>query len=225
MTKVVYLISGFKNAGKDTTADVLGGMLDSHLRLEYASNIKSIASTIFGVPYEVLAGKTPENRAKREEIIPFWSDYIPGLTGRKTLTLLGTDIIRKHLLDEIWSLSTIESIVSMDYPNAIVSDLRDPRVEETLAREILPSYGYEVVSIRVQGGHEPPWLDDAHRAFFNNDNEAIQRLTDIDVHVTEWVQVGLQPDYTITNHKMETLEEAQEAIYQQLLPIISQHSK
>ncbi len=219
MNKSVYLISGFKDSGKDTTARLLYALLQQyHERvevLEYANKIKDIASIIFDIPRDVLAGKTPEQRAQREEVIPFWSQYIPGLTGRKTLTMLGTDVIREHVLDEIWSLATINQIINTNATAFIISDLRDPEVEEPLARSILPDYGCEVISIRMDA-EKPSWYADAMQAYYDKSHLAIQRLVENNVHYTEWGQVGLRPDVFIENYRRQSVSDAEHNIIQQL---------
>lgn len=207
--KTVFLVSGLKSSGKDTTCDILDNILpECPHRVAFADKLKRIVSIIFDVPLEVVEGKTPENRRIREEIIPYWSDYLSGITTRKALTVIGTDVLREYVLDEIWGLSTAKNIIIRSSKYTVVSDLRDPHTEEKLFRDLLPSQGFRVVSIRLVR-ETPEWWEHAKKAYYDKDKDSIDYLDKHDIHYSEWGQVGITPDHIIYN---ETNENAIEAL-------------
>lgn len=210
--KRAILLSGFKSSGKDTVADLLmqAHPNESIARYAYADKIKAVCSTVFNVPYEVMDGKNPEARQQREELIPFWSDYVEGLTSRKALTTIGTDLFRDHFLNEIWALSTIKNIIDDNPETAIVTDLREP-VEESMTRSHLSSHGYKVISIRIER-QRPTWLPLAIDAWYNQSEKAIAELNALGVHRSEWCQVGLQPNYHINNDRADYRTRLQEQL-------------
>lgn len=195
--KTVWLLSGFKSSGKDTTASIIKEFYPSAKEYAYAEKIKKICSIVFNVPYSVMQGKTTEDRKKREELIPFWSDHIPGLTSRKALTVIGTDLFRNHFYDPIWAMTVVMEIINDDEPVSIVTDLREPD-EEKITRELLKEKGFNVISVRVKR-EEPEWLGIAKKAWFDKCEESVKKLDDLQVHSSEWRQVGLSPDEVIYN--------------------------
>lgn len=203
MTKHVIMLSGFKNAGKDTTANILGKyLLKEHNSIEYyalAQPIKHIASILFEIPYEVLDGKTKENRHLREQPDKFWEQYIPNFTPRKSLTLLGTDVLREYIHDDIWILKAQKYILTSTADVVIITDLREPNEESKMA-EFCKNNGIYVHHFNIRR-QTPIWLNLAIKAYFNKDEDAYNALEEMGVHPSEWKQVGLTPDVIIMNNR------------------------
>lgn len=205
MANKLIMLSGFKNAGKDTTAKLLSQCFLYELNsIEYyalARPIKEVASILFNIPFEVLDGKTTENRELRETIDPFWQEHIPDFTPRKALTMLGTDVIRQYIHDDIWILKAQKYIVDSSSNVLIVTDLREPNEEVKLER-FCDDNDIECVHINIER-EKPSWYNIAVKAYFNNDQQSIDNLKTLGIHPSEWKQVGLTPDITLYNHSSD----------------------
>lgn len=214
MKKIVWLLSGFKSSGKDTTSNVIKEIFPDAKEYAFAEKIKKICSIVFNVPYDIMEGKTVEARRKREELIPFWSDHIPNLTSRKALNCVGTQLFRENFYDNIWVMSTINQIITDQPSMSIVTDLREPH-EESISKKLLSQYDFDVISVRIVRD-DPEWLDIARKAWYENCQESIEKLNTLDVHSSEWRQVGLNPDFYLSNDKYNY----QENLKNQMLRII-----
>lgn len=202
MTKRVIMLSGFKDAGKDTTANLIKCLLEARDTTVHdvalAKPIKKVCSELFGIDFDILDGKTAENRAKREEVDSFWSRYISGFTPRNSLTMLGTDILRKELFDDIWIVRCLQEILNRDEHTVLITDLREPN-EEFKIREFGRDYDIEVIHLNVKRYH-PSWFSLAVQAYDGHVN-SVNELERLGVHSSEWKQVGLMPDYVIHNER------------------------
>lgn len=210
MPNRVIMLSGFKNAGKDTTATILSKFLRNHedydvTSVEYESfalPIKMAARDIFGIPFEVLEGKTPENREIREQVDPFWSQYIPDLTPRKSLTMLGTDILRKYIHDDLWVLRMQQSILSSSSDTIIITDLREPNEKDKI-EQWCKQHDIKVTHIHINRVN-PEWYEDGMNIILNMNPEIWDsEFEKIDVHPSEWKQLLLLPDFYIDNTKSD----------------------
>jgi hypothetical protein len=106
-------LCGAQGAGKDT----VGGILESKhgfVKLAFASAIKDILSAIFSWPRDMLEGLTKESREWRETPNKYWSDKlaIPDFSPRRAMQIVGTDLFRNHLNQDIW-INIIENKIIM----------------------------------------------------------------------------------------------------------------
>ena len=96
-------LCGAQGAGKDT----VGGILESKhgfVKLAFASAIKDILSALFSWPRDMLEGLTKESREWRETPNEYWSNKlaIPDFSPRRAMQIVGTDLFRNHLNQDIW---------------------------------------------------------------------------------------------------------------------------
>lgn len=218
MKKTVIMLSGFKGAGKDTTAEILGRKLVSYDNsIEYkalATPIKQAASAVFGIPYEILEGKTPENRKLREQQHEFWSTVIPNFTPRLSLTMLGTDILRQYIHDDLWILRMQQDILATVNNTIIITDLREPN-EETKIEQFCHDNAINVYHIRINRDN-PDWYHDGLNIIKTfKEEQWDSEFRQLNVHPSEWKQLLLTPDYIIDN----TLPDYEEHILSQLKDI------
>ena len=102
---VVIALCGFEGSGKNAVAEIL--QQQGYKAVSFAHTLKQAVAIIFGWEFELLEGITEESRAWREQVDEFWSTELnmPGLTPRRVLQLIGTDVMRQHFSDRIWVLS------------------------------------------------------------------------------------------------------------------------
>lgn len=205
MVKTVIMFSGFKNSGKDTSSEILSSLLVSKCNsvqfYSFATPIKRAASVIFDIPFEVLEGKTVEARRIREEEHPFWSSIIPEFTPRKSLTMIGTDVIRKYIHDDIWILNAQNQILNSNQSHFIITDLREPN-EEVKMEQFCKEQGIKVLHINVMRDI-PVWHSYAVKAWFDDCSESLKYLDENGIHASEWKQVGLTPDHYVYNNSID----------------------
>ena len=76
----------------------------------------------------MLVGLISESRAWREQTDEYWATElnIPGLTPRKVMQLIGTDIMRAHFDNDIWIKSLKKKIIGLlsKGANIIITDCR-----------------------------------------------------------------------------------------------------
>lgn len=120
--KKMITFMGFKGSGKDTAAQAFQG----YTKLAFADSIKDALAPIFGWDRKLLNGDTPESRQWRETVDPWWSVRLnmPDFTPRKAMTMVGTDILRKHLDDRLWINSLIKKMDDSLNQNFIITDVR-----------------------------------------------------------------------------------------------------
>jgi hypothetical protein len=190
-------VCGFIGSGKDTIADYLVGF-HGYRRDSFAGTLKDAVAAVFGWDRELLEGRTPEARAWREQVDPWWADRLgmPNLTPRWVLQYWGTEVCRKGFHDDIW-IAALEARLSRRTDNTVISDVRFPN---------------EIASIRnaggkivwVKRGELPVWYQAAKNANWG-DISAQEILADIGVHISETAWVGTEFDAVINNNG--TIEE------------------
>jgi len=185
-------ICGFIGSGKDTIADYLVGF-HGYRRDSFAGTLKDAVAAVFGWDRELLEGRTPEARAWREQVDPWWATRLnmPALTPRWVLQYWGTEVCRRAFHDDIW-IAALEARLSRRSDDTVISDVRFPN---------------EIASIRnaggkivwVKRGELPAWYTLAVQAN-SGDPVAKDVLHRQNVHVSETAWAGTNFDAVIDNN-------------------------
>ena len=130
-------ICGLIGSGKDTIADYL---VNSHGfgQDSFAASLKDTLAAVFGWDRTMLEGRTGSSRKWREQVDTWWATRlgIPHLTPRWAMQNLGTEVIREHFHQDIWTAS-VENKLRKINNNVVISDCRFPN---------------EVAAIQAAGG-------------------------------------------------------------------------
>jgi hypothetical protein len=155
---IIIGLCGLEGSGKNTSGNIL--MQKGFKQRSFANTLKHAVSHIFGWEFEMLEGVTEVSRKWREEIDPYWSHELnmPELTPRKILQLVGTNIMRNHLDDNIWMLSLKRQLLKdiEEGNNVIITDCRFPSEAEYIKK-----LGGIIIKIERQSSL-PLWLQDFH---------------------------------------------------------------
>jgi hypothetical protein len=145
-------ISGLIGSGKDTAADRLVTK-HGYQRVSFAKPLKDIASTLFGWDRTMLEGGTPDARSRREMVDDWWSEKLDlEVTPRYMLQLLGTEVMRNTLHNDIWVLAAERWLTLQEDDARIV--ITDARFFNELS--MIKSLGGKALGIYR---HIPKWLD------------------------------------------------------------------
>jgi hypothetical protein len=149
----------------------------------------------------MLEGKTPEARAKREEIDPWWAARLnmPKLSPRWVLQYFGTDVLRNHFHNDIWIASLEHKLSTMSEDSRIV--ISDARFTNEL--ELLSSAG--ATSLCVKRGPDPDWWHLTQ----SNEGRALLEVRS-NVHPSEYDWANFNFSQTIRNDA--TLEDLQTTV-------------
>ncbi len=185
-------VCGFIGSGKDTIADYLVGF-HGYRRDSFAGTLKDAVAAVFGWDRELLEGRTPEARAWREQVDPWWAERLnmPALTPRWVLQYWGTEVCRRAFHDDIW-IAALEARLARRSDNTVISDVRFPNEIASIRRA-----GGKIVW--VKRGKLPSWYTLALQAN-SGDPAAKEVLHKQNVHVSETAWVGTQFDYEIDNN-------------------------
>lgn len=190
-------VCGFIGSGKDTIADYLVGF-HGYRRDSFAGTLKDAVAAVFGWDRELLEGRTPEARAWREQVDPWWATRLnmPALTPRWVLQYWGTEVCRRAFHDDIW-IAALESRLARRSDNTVISDVRFPNEIKSIKQA-----GGCIVWVRR--GELPGWYNVAVNAN-RGAPTAQEMLKDLGVHVSETAWVGTEFDVVIDNNG--TIEE------------------
>lgn len=194
-------ICGFIGSGKDTAANYFVAQHEFK-RDSFAGALKDAVATVFGWDRELLEGLTPEARAWREQVDPWWSNRLkmPNLTPRWVLQYWGTDVCRRGFHDDIW-IAALENRLRRRNGHTVISDVRFPNeirairnaggVIMWIKRGPLPEW-YNCALTENTTHEDEQWLlEDAHQLM-------PQRYPR--VHQSEWAWVGSVFDYEVDNN-------------------------
>ena len=213
-------ICGFEGSGKDTVATLLSH--HGFVAVAFADTLKQAVASIFGWDYELLKGCSVESRQWREKVDPYWENElgIKGLTPRKVLQYIGTDVMRQHFHKDIWLLSLKKKMIQLLINHhVVVTDCRFPN-EVDLIKEL----GGRVILIN-RPLTTPAWLnlyDDIKATYIHSgiENEDLTLLADLmyeryQIHPAETSLINYSGfDYTINNDG--TLQDLYDKIVQVL---------
>lgn len=128
-------ICGFLGAGKSTVADYLVHH-HGYTRLSFASTVKDVVSSLFKWDRTLLEGATEESRDWRSRPDPFWSARLGReWTPRLALQIIGTEIGRTHIHENIW-VDTVFAAIERLGPSArvVIDDARFPNELDAIRR-------------------------------------------------------------------------------------------
>jgi len=114
-------IAGKIGSGKDTLAKFLKESLKSQQNeysveiYHFANNLKKITAILTGIPYEEML--TREVKQKR-------ISFLNNITVRELLQKLGTDVLRNHLSQNIWTHSLLNTYKEHEKKIWIIADVR-----------------------------------------------------------------------------------------------------
>jgi hypothetical protein len=122
-------LCGAQGVGKDTVGNILVSEY-GFTKITFATALKDVISILFSWPRDLLEGATEESRLWRETIDMYWSEKmsIPDFTPRKALQFVGTDLLRRHLYNDIW-VNIVENKIKMllelnPQTNIVITDCR-----------------------------------------------------------------------------------------------------
>lgn len=203
-------ICGLIGSGKDTAADYLVGF-HGFRRDSFAGTLKDAVSAVFGWDRELIEGRTPEARAWREQVDPWWAERLgmPHLTPRWILQYWGTEVCREHFHDDIW-IAALQSRLARRSDHTVISDVRFPNEIKAIKEQ-----GGRIVWI--QRGVIPHWYAIACKAN-KGDTKARDWLTDNAIHASETSWAGADFDSVINNNGRidELYEELKNLVQPQL---------
>lgn len=191
-------ITGLIGSGKDTIANHLVEKYN-YERYSWATPLKDMTATVFGWDRDMLEGTTPEQRAQREQVDPWWDrklDKYGLVSPRWALQFIGTEVMRNTLHPDIWVLAGMHRIEGKK--NVVISDTRFPN-EIKAIREM------GGVVWNVQRGPMPEWYTDFLEWQHINKNVAGMWPPNYmsqkwpRVHASEYSWVGTEFDAVIDN--------------------------
>ena len=162
---------------------------------------------MFNWDREMLEGTTQSSREWREEVDEWWAKRLdmPHLTPRWVLQYWGTEVGRRSFHNDIW-VSSIENQLRKIEDNVVITDCR-------FKNEVDAIKNAGGTTIRVERGEQPQWLPDAVDYNYYQNPQALARLTELNVHASEYSSVGLDYDHTIKNNgTIDELHKAMESI-------------
>ena len=194
---------GWIGSGKNTVAEVFA---DKHeyKKDSFAAPLKDATANIFNWPRNTLEGDTDHSRHFRECVDPYWASKlnIKNFTPRLALQIVGTELFRDHFHHKIWLDSLEHRYIANGQKPTVITDCRF-RNELAFVKQM---GGF---TIRVKRGDDPHWTDLAKQAQ-QGDEFAIQQLSDIGIHASEWDHTGVLVDFIIENNG--TLEQLHDKI-------------
>lgn len=189
----IYGFVGFADSGKGTAATAL---VDTGYRpIAFADALKDCLCAIFGWSRAMLEGDTPQSRAWRETVDPWWADKlgIPNFTPRLAMRLFGTEAMRENFHKDIWVLVLQRRLEMLKADRIIVTDVRFPN-EIAMVRAM----GGKVY--RIRRGPEPAWWPIAVEACRGSAAAREQMETIHRIHESEWAWIDEPPDGIIENN-------------------------
>ena len=184
---------GWIGSGKNTVADILSSQHE-YKKDSFAAPLKDATANIFNWPRKTLEGDTDHSRHFRECVDPYWANKlgIKNFTPRLALQIVGTELFREHFHPKIWLDSLEHRYIASGQKPTIITDCRF-RNELAFIKQM---GGF---TIRVKRGDDPHWTELAKQAQ-QGDEFAIQQLSDIGIHASEWDHTGVLVDFIIENN-------------------------
>lgn len=122
MARHIIGVCGFLNAGKSTVADHLVRH-HGYTRMSFAGAVKDVVAALFQWDRALLDGATQESRVWRTLPDPYWSACLEQeWTPRRALQIVGTELGRQHLHENIWVDTVFAAINRLDPAAKVVID-------------------------------------------------------------------------------------------------------
>jgi hypothetical protein len=168
-TQQIIGIVGHIGSGKDTVAEYLESK-HGFRRISFAKKVKDVASLVFGWDRVMLEGNTPESRAWREVVDPYWE-----ISPRNALQKIGTEMFRNYIHRDVWVKSVEQEIRNNPTINYVISDCRFENEISMISR-----LGGKILFIqRFQQNELPPWAILAKYGYELHDPKS-------GIHITDW---------------------------------------
>ena len=197
MTSKLIGICGLIGSGKDTVGEILVKEY-GFTKLSFAGTLKDMTAVLFDWDREMLEGTTPETRAAREIIDPFWTEKLGrDWSPRIGLQQMGTEIMRNNLHDSIWIHTLENKIRKLD--KVVITDCRFPN-----EIDFVKAHG-EIWTI--DRGPKPDWWDHAVEFNYPNGKNTRRIMQDhgttpeqLGVHASEYSWAGVSAEHNIDNN-------------------------
>jgi hypothetical protein len=185
-------VCGFIGSGKDTVAEYLVNQ-HSFKKESFANPLKDVLAAEFGWDRALLEGNTPQSRAWRETVDPWWADRlnVANISPRYMMQYLGTEIFRNQFHNDIWTVSLAKRI-EQSQGKLVISDSRFPNEIAMLKQQ-----GFKF--LRIKKGPDPDWFDTATQASAGC-AIAASNLEELGIHSSEWSWLNTKFDYVIENN-------------------------
>lgn len=120
-------VCGYDGSGKSTLARYLVEKY-GFIEMSFASLLKDVVAILFDWKRELLEGDTKESREFRETVDAWWSQRLefPGLTPRKALQFIGTDLFRNHFREDFWIAAVERKLERHHGKDIVFGDCRFP---------------------------------------------------------------------------------------------------
>ena len=190
-------VCGLIGSGKDTIGEELVNNY-GFTKLSFAGTLKDVTATLFDWDREMLEGTTPETRAQREVLDPFWTEKLGrDWSPRIALQQLGTEVIRNHLHEDMWLLTVENKLRKLG--DVVITDCRFPN---------------EIAFVQKHGeiwqvdrGNKPDWWDYAVQFNTAKDPDTRRIMYDIGttpeqlgVHASEYSWAGVDAKHLLDNN-------------------------
>jgi dephospho-CoA kinase len=202
--KLIGLV-GQKNSGKTTVANYL--LQKGFKEVVFAEPVKRITEIVFGFPYDILLGDTPEKRKIRDTL----KDPVWGKTAVEAMQFIGTEVFREGFDKDVWIKIASRKIQEHDL--VVVSDVR---------------FENEVEFIRKMGGEI--WvLYEKPEDIVPKTPEQLAMLTGTKAHASENSFQGsiLEGDVKIHNQRenenMQDFKRLYKIIDEKLFTVLNDH--
>lgn len=197
MTKQVIGICGLIGSGKDTVGQLLVDEYD-FTKVSFAGTLKDMTAVLFDWDRDMLEGTTPETRAEREVIDPWWTDKLGReWSPRIALQQIGTEVIRNHLHEDMWIHTVENKIRKLD--KVVITDCRFPN-----EIDFVKKHGDIWV---VERGEYPSWWEYAVSFNYPSSPDTRRMMYDagrtpeqLGVHASEYSWAGVEATRTIDNN-------------------------
>lgn len=181
---MIIAICGLKGSGKDTISNYFVKKY-GFIKLHFGGVLKDVCSIIFNWPRYLLEGDTVESREFRETEDKWWSKKLGfKITPRIALQKIGTDVLRNHFNNDIWSLIIEKKIndLSSKGKNIIIADCRFQN-----EIKMLRSYGAKIIAVYR---NLPEWFEPYKKG---------KILIPESIHKSEYDWIKSDFDYEINN--------------------------
>ena len=224
MSDIIALM-GNKGAGKDTVAKFIkknNKKYDKVVIMSFADALKDAVSDIFNFRRDLLEGSTKESREWREEEIPYLSEVMHHrVTPRYLLQIIGTDILRKYLYNDIWVDSVLVKIhlledIAKKEKKTNLYIITDCRFHNEIFK--LAQSGNNVKYVEIKNRNCIPEYEIAYK--YNNTMNPIKRIFYRfklrKLHRSEWDWIGVVKEPTLI-YNVGTLKNLEELVKSTLL--------